>query len=211
MFESNREGPWNLYVKPVSGATPEQPLYRSEGYFKHPDWWSPDGRLAGFEALDPKTGWDLWYIPTSGDDHTPKPYLRTPFNERFGQLSPDGRWMAYASDESGRSEVYVQSFPDPGVKHQVTTEGGSNPGWRADGKELLFAAADGVTVMSSEVTTSPDFHSGVPRALFKVPPTASGLALMPDMSRTIIMLPAGDAAPASATVVLDWAAEAKKK
>ena len=211
MFESNREGPWNLYVKPVSGATAEQTLYRSEGYFKHPDWWSPDGRLAGFEQLDPRTGWDLWYIPTGGEDHTPKPYLRTPFNERFSQLSPDGRWVVYASDESGRNEVYVQSFPDPGVKHQVTTDGGANPGWRADGKELLFAAADGATVMAAEVTTTPDFRSSVPHALFRVPPTSTGVVPLPDFSRILLMLPAGDVTPASATVVLDWAADAKRK
>jgi hypothetical protein len=119
--------------------------------------------------------------------------------------------MAYSSDESGRPEIYVQSFPDPGVKHQVTTDGGSSPGWRADGKELIFGAADGTTVMSSEVTTTPDFHATPPRALLKFPTTLTGAAIMPDFSKALLMLPSGDAAPASATVVLDWAADAKKK
>ena len=202
-FESDRDGPWNFYIKSVSGAAPEEPLLRSSAMIKHPTWWSHDGRFIVFEQLDAKTGWDLWMIPMDGD-HTPRPFLRTPFNERFGSLSPDGRWMAYTSDESGRSEVYVQSFPSPGSKYQVSTGGGFGVVWRQDGKEIAFGGTDGLSSYAVDVSTAPEFRCGSPHLMNKLPADLLGLTSTPDLQRLLLILPAGGSAPASLTVVLDW-------
>ena len=99
-------------------------------------------------------------------DRTPLPYLQTPFEELQGQVSPDGRWLAYTSDESGRWEVYVQSFPTPGNKYVVSSGGGGEPQWRADGRELFYMALD-QTLMSVAVTPAGAWRSERPVALFR--------------------------------------------
>src|SRR5205814_9819599 len=129
----NPNGTWDLFVKPVAGSGNDELLYHSNAVFKHPTSWSFDGRYVVFEALDANSGFDLWTIDMSGD-HTPHPYLHGRFNERWGSISPDGRWMLYGSDESGRFEVYVQSFPVPRSKYQVSLGGGAYPTWRRDGR-----------------------------------------------------------------------------
>jgi len=96
---------------------------------------------------------DIWILPMSGD-HKPRPYLNTPVNELDGRISPDGHWVAYTSDESGRNEVFVQSFPLPGNKKRVSSDGGSSPIWRGDGRELFFVTEDHA-VMAASIRTSP--------------------------------------------------------
>src|SRR5262249_1798004 len=108
-FASNREGRMNLYWKASTGESDEDPLVKSN-VPKFPFSWSNDGHLIVYGSLDPNTRWDLWVVPTSGD-HQPVPFLQTPSNERRGQLSPNGRWMAYVSDETGRDEIFVRPFP----------------------------------------------------------------------------------------------------
>jgi Tol biopolymer transport system component len=208
-FESDRDGPFDFFVKPASGATAEEPLLQSSAFFKHLGDWSRDGKIIVYQQLDARTGWDLWILPLEGD-RTPRPYLRTPFNERFGSLSPDGKWMAYSSDESGRSEVYVQSFPAPGNKVQISTGGGFAGAWRSDGREILFAGPDGQTTMSADVTTAPEFRASAPRAINKLPSNLAGLAITPDFQRLLLLLPSGDAVPASVTIVLDWNAALRR-
>src|SRR5262249_36630279 len=130
--------------------------------------WSPDGRYLLYMAVDPKTRSDLWVLPVASGtagDRKPVPYLRTPAWEAQGQFSPDGRWIAYTSDESGQSQIYVQSFPAGGGKYQVSTGGGTQPRWRRDGKELFYIAADG-KLMAVDVKTAPKFEIDVPKALF---------------------------------------------
>jgi dipeptidyl aminopeptidase/acylaminoacyl peptidase len=133
-------GHYDLFQKPADGATEEQPLLVT-GEDKSPQDWSPDGRLLLYTSQDPRTGSDLWSLSPDGD---PKPsvVVQTPFDETQAQFSPDGRWIAYASNETGRYEIYVRSFPGPGGKWQVSTEGGIYPRWRRDGKELFYVAFD---------------------------------------------------------------------
>jgi dipeptidyl aminopeptidase/acylaminoacyl peptidase len=102
--------------------------------------WSRDGRYLLYQENDPKTGWDIWALPMQGD-RKPAPVLQSAFNERQAQFSPDGKWIAYVSDESGAQQVYIQAFPSSGNKWQVSTSGGSQPRWRRDGKEIYFSAA----------------------------------------------------------------------
>src|SRR5262249_28429178 len=133
-FMSNLKGAQNLYVKPASGVGSEAVLLENANT-KYTQDWSRDGRYLLYAEADAKTGRDLWAMPMTGSDRTPISIVRTPFEEMNGQFSPDTRWVAYETNESGRSEIVVQSFPTPTGKWQVSTGGGSQPRWRADGKE----------------------------------------------------------------------------
>ncbi len=103
--------------------------------------WSPDGHVLLYKSNDPKTSFDLWALQINGD-RKPFSVVKTNFQEREGQFSPDGKWLAYQSDESGRFEIYVQPFPGPGSKVQVSTNGGAQVRWRRDGKELFYIGLD---------------------------------------------------------------------
>jgi len=129
---SHRRHSYDLYRKSAGGVGAEELLLKS-AQTKLPDDWSRDGRSILFQSLDPKTSWDVWILPLEGD-RTPRPVVQTRFNELQGSFSPDGRWIAYVSDESGRSEVYVQSFPPSGGKWQISISGGVQPRWRAMGR-----------------------------------------------------------------------------
>ncbi len=94
-------------------------------YTQSPNSWSPDGELLAFIEVNPVTGTDIWMLRLS--DRKAQPFIKTPFNEGAPRFSPDGRWLAYVSDESGRQEIYVQSYPGPGGKWQISTEGGTEP------------------------------------------------------------------------------------
>jgi Tol biopolymer transport system component len=136
-----------------------------------PDSWSPDGQSLAFTELDPTTGRDIWVLRLS--DRTPQPFLRTPSNESAPRFSPDGRWLAYVSDESGRYEVYLQPYPGPGGKRQISTEGGTEPLWNRNGRELFYRS--GNKMMAVQITTQSGFAFGSPRMLFDagqyMPPT----------------------------------------
>ena len=153
-FSSSRNGFFDLFLKSSSGAGAEE-LVLASPFTKQPNDWSPDSRFLLYQHGDPKTGWDLAAMPMMGD-RKPTVVASTPFEERGGQFSPDGRWVAYQSNESGRSEIYVQSFPGPGGKWQVSTAGGTDARWRPDGKELFFLAPDAklmaVSVRASDST-----------------------------------------------------------
>src|ERR1019366_755361 len=113
----------------------------SSEYIRGPTSWLADGQRLSFVELNPTTGYDIWVLDMK--DRKAVPFLRTPFNE-VGWFSPDGRWMAYMSNESGRSEVYVQPYPGPGGKWQISTDGGMDPRWSANGRELTYRNGDKV-------------------------------------------------------------------
>ena len=122
------------------------------------------GRAARDLAAELKWSWDIWILPLAGD-RKPFPFLRTPFDEGPALFSPDGRWIAYNSDETGRNEIYVAPFPGPGGKWQVSSDGGSNPRWRRDGTELFYVSPD-QKVMAVGVRAGPGFKSAAPVPLF---------------------------------------------
>jgi len=140
VFQTNRQGNVDLYQKPANNAGSEEPLL-ANSQSKLPYDWSADGRFLLYRSIDPKSGYDLWALPMDGD-RKPFPVTQTEFTERDGQFSPDGKWIAYQSDESGRFEIYVQPFPGPGTKTQVSANGGAQARWRGDGKELFYIALD---------------------------------------------------------------------
>jgi hypothetical protein len=172
--------------------------------------------------LEPKTKRDLWVLPIEGAaaDRKPIPFLRTEFNEIFGQLSPDSHWMAYTSDRSGRREVYVRPFPSGEGEWTISLEGGEMPRWSGDGKELFFEAVDGnmmaVPVKASAAAKS-SFEAGAPVRLFEAQMVHGGADVTfeydvtGDGKRFLINTTGttGASAP-SLTVVTNWTAGVKK-
>ncbi len=210
VFSSAREGPFDLYLKPASGAGEAELLLRSDNN-KAPRDWSPDGRLILYQEQYPETGWDLWVLPLEGEQK-PVLYLQTGFDETLGQFSPDGRWVAYNSDESGRIEVYVQPFPATGGKYQVSIDGGIQPRWRANGKELFYLTTDG-KMMAAEILTGETFRAGVPRMLFRTPgvnpllvSTVFHYDVSKDGQRFLIDAAVEGPTQSPVTIVLNWQA-----
>ena len=212
VFQSNRKGVFNLYWKLSSGVGVDELLLESD-QSKAPSDWSSDGRFLLFRSIDPQTGFDLWVLPVSADKK-PFPFLKTPFDERNGQFSPDGKWIAYQSNESGRFEIYVQPFPGPGRKFQISNSGGTQPRWNKNGKEIFYVSLES-KMMAAPVKLSPDgksLETGTPAALFPVriaggPVSAFNkqqYAVSPDGQRFLVNLAADEAAASPITLILNW-------
>jgi Tol biopolymer transport system component len=167
VFDSARKGSYNLYQKPANGAHPEELLYEDKAT-KYPTSWSADGKYVLFDRSDPqgKTKTDLWVLPMFGD-RKPFPFLETEFNEHLGEFSPDGKWVTYVSNESGREEVYAVAFPKPGGRFQISGNGGSNPKWRADGKELFYLDSGNKLVAVPIAPHGDSLEIGAPQSLFQ--------------------------------------------
>jgi Tol biopolymer transport system component len=209
----SHSGRYDVYRVPVSGAGRPEPLVQSNAVFKVPLAWSPDGRYLVFSQNDEPTVWDLWLLPLAGD-RKPVPYLRTPFNEMAAAISPDGRWLAYDSDETGVPEIYVRSFPEPGEKHRVSTAGGTGAQWSRDGRELLIFTSSqlfygGGPIFSVAVETTPTFKAGAPRLLFTAGQNFMGITATSDLKRFLAAIPVEGAAPPSITIILNWQAALK--
>ena len=209
IFESNPGGVWQISQIPVAETGREEVLVQSR------NWIIPtgilDNRFLVYHEQDPKTKWDIWVLPLTGD-RKPAPFLQTPFSESHGQFSPDGRWMAYESNESGRWEVYVQSFPASGAKWLVSTGGGVQPRWRRDGKELFYLSLD-ETLMAVGVKPASPFEAGRPKTLFHLRPRGGSVLVTQrsfeydvsrDGQRFLINTSAEQVNTAPITVVLNW-------
>ena len=225
-FAANRAGGNGIYAKASNSAGKERTLIGATDDPKFPDDWSRDGSFLLYTQRDPRTGNNLRVLPLASDG-TPSgaatPFANTEFREEQGRFSPDSREITYASDESGRSEVYVQPFPAPpngGSKTRISRDGGGQPRWRRDGKELFYLSRDG-KLMAAEVTEEPVFKVSLPKPLFQIPvarishnePEAAvhafGWDVAPDGKRFLIDTAATPSEPL--TVVLNWTAELKKE
>jgi Tol biopolymer transport system component len=212
-FGSNREGPVNIFWELADGSGGLERLTTSDN-LNAPRSFSPDGQLLAYDEVSPTTGDDVWLLRMS--DRKAQPLLRTEFNEAAPAFSPDGRWLAYVSDESGRSEVYVQPYPGPGGKYQISTEGGTEPIWNPKGKELFYRS--GHKMMAVDVATQPSFSIGKPKMLFQGPyvPTSTALPyydVSPDGQRFLMIKPTEQTASPSLTqivVVQNWFEELKR-
>jgi len=196
-----RGAEWNFYERPASGSDEERPLFVSKSMFKAMSQITLDGSYLVFDDLERTTQRDLWVVPLKGD-RKPILYLRTPFNETGGSISPDGRWMLYQSDESGRTEVYVQSFPGPGNKVRISTDGGDGGAWRDDGAEILYVSQNGI--MSVPVRRVPTFVAGEPRLLMVPPKELVALGVTSHFDRFLVALTTGDARRVSLTLLTNW-------
>jgi len=151
-----------------------------------------------------------------GKTEPPHPYLQTPFNEGAAVFSPDGHWIAYSSDETGRYEIYVHEFPGPGGKYQISTEGGTEPAWNRNGRELFYRSGD--KLMAVDILTHPAFSAGKPKFLFQGqyqpdPTVNANYDVSPDGQRFLMLKPGAtqEMAPTQINVVLNWFEELKQK
>jgi eukaryotic-like serine/threonine-protein kinase len=225
VFTSNRSSAVDLYQKRLDGAVGEvQPLL-SSGQFKGvslPDSWSPDGRFLLYNLDDPQTGaGDLWVIPMVGA-HTPSVFLKTPFDAEGGVFSPDGRWVAYQSNESGRNEIYVRPFHPPGEKSsettagamqwQVSTAGGVYPTWRPDGREIDYIDPSGAMMAAPITVRGAELTVGTPVKLFQTRIVGGGANAQSESAREYDVAPDGRflintvsaSAAAPITLIQNW-------
>ena len=215
-FMSNRAGAYDLYAKNADGTGDEELLVKSP-YTKSPVSWSMDGRFLVYNQIGPDTKSEIWVLPMEGD-RKPIPYLKTGFHEVSGELSPvldhQGRlWMAYVSDETGLSEVYLRPFlpgspgGPAGAAVRVSAAGGSWPLWRKDGRELFYQGSGAQMAVDVKLVDRPEI--GTPHKLFDS--HGAGYAAFGDGQRFLSVEPAGDVPAARINVVLNWAAELAPK
>jgi Tol biopolymer transport system component len=205
-FLGTRNGVKGVFQRSVNGATAEELLLGQPNAL--PTDWSRDGRFIIYQRLgDAQTSFDVWILPLDGN-HTPYPYVQTDASERRARLSPNGKWLAYASTETGREEIFVQSFPTRGGKWPISTDGGLNPVWRRDGRELFFmdSPAGNAALMSVDVGPGPDFEFGSPKVLFR-PDSNAGLDAWFDVvddQRFLMTRPVATGSNGPITVAINW-------
>lgn len=191
IFTSNRSGVFDLYQKASNGAGGEDLFYKSSDG-KGVTSWSPDGRFLIYYSLGQPTHVKL--LAASGPaDRAPVPVVDPQFTSITARFSPDGRWIVYNSNESGKTEVSVRPFDPatgtPGMPIVVTSGGGRTPLWRGDGKEIFYLGPDGM-VTAMEVNTASGFKAGAPKPLFKAPEAVSFWDVTPNGNRFLMPVPA---------------------
>jgi Tol biopolymer transport system component len=219
-YGSSTAGNENIFWKPADGSGPGERLTTSN-HLQFAASWSPDGQTLAF--VEQAESSDIWALPVGGD-RKPRLLIQTRFNEAYPEFSPDGRWLAYTSNESGRIEVYVQPYPGPGPRQQVSTDGGAGPAWSRDGRELFFMTtqttggqATHTKMMSVAVELRPTFTAGVPRLIFEGKYGASAGIRSYDVTadgRRFLMVQQKERPAVSAAemiLVLNWAEELKAR
>jgi serine/threonine protein kinase len=211
VFDSNRKGHRDLYWKSSNGASTEELLLES-GQDKTASDWSADGRFLLYYSRDPQTSLDIWALPLQGD-RKPFVFLKTNFNEYRPRFSPDGRWVAYMSNESGRFEIYVRPFPGPGGQWQISTAGGITPVWAPGGKELYYLAPDGTLMAAGIAVSGATIVPGSPSALFHTHIVGGGTDVNGGRSydvsrdgRFLILTILEDASTSPITLIQNWTA-----
>ena len=210
VYQTNPKGPLDLYQQSITGGSSEPLLTTAQN--KMATDWSRDGRFLLFKSLDPATGWDLWVMTTNGE-RDQRPIVQSKGDDMDGQFSPDGRFVAYQSNEAGGDhEIYIQPFPGPGQKVRVSTEGGSQVRWRSDGRELYYIALD-ERLMAVPISPSPDVRSvepGAPAPLFltrvggAVQPLTRQQYVVSDDGQRFLMNTMIDEVTRPITLILNW-------
>ncbi len=204
-FSSLGDGPAQILAKSVVDGT-QSVILKSPVQFKFPESWSPDRKYLVYYLLDPVTGNDIWLLPLTGDDRTLRPLMHTNASESYAMVSPDSRWMLYVSDETGRDELYVESFPVPGRKFRVSSTGVQKAWWRSDGKQIMTASIGLTDLMVADVTAGAEFSASAPRPAGHVPPGVVDIDMTPDLQRVIALVSEGGNIGNSITVVQNWKA-----
>jgi hypothetical protein len=214
-----RYGNSNLFRKGASGVGSEERLTQSPNIQSSTDW-SRDGRWILYHETAPGTGQDLWVLPVTSEGRVapgsaPKPYVQTKANELRGRFSPESppKWVAYESDETGNSEIYVQSFPEPRGKIRISTNGGRYPQWGVDSGELFYVSLDGELMAVNLRSGADSLEPSAPRELFPLPAMEMGWSpyeVTPDGQRFLVRATPGRAG-APLTVIVNWPALLKKE
>jgi Tol biopolymer transport system component len=209
VFSSRRRGNPSLYLQPANGSPGSEKLLWG-GPPAFPQDWSRDERFLVYLVLDDKTGRDLWAMDMTSNQRTTRAVVNTPSDERNGQLSPDGHWLAYETNESGRFEIVVVSFPNPTEKWPVSTSGGTQPRWHPDGKELYFVAPDGrlmaAPIMIARQAPGSTIEIGAPVSLFQTRMAGIGPALQYAVARDgrFLISQPSESATTPITLILNW-------
>lgn len=202
VFAADREGAQEIYIKTVLDASPEVPLYRNGKPFKNVNAWSGDGKWLALTQLDPDSQQNIWLLASTGEGEL-QSVVHGPKRDGAGPFSPDGRWLAHSSDDTGRFEVYIQSLPAPGRRLQISQGGALGHWWTSDGRALLFADDRLRSLWRADLDLGPAPRAGAPRQLFRLPPDIAWLDAMPDRQRFIAIIPER-AGPGSITLVQNW-------
>ena len=221
-YGSATGGNENLFWKPADGSGAAERLTTSINLQFAADW-SADGPTLVFVETRPETAEDIWVLPLAGNRQA-RPVVQSRFNDSYPDLSPDGHWLAYASNESGRTEVYVQPYPGPGPRQQVSTDGGTGPAWSGDGGELFYTTtqtvggqATATRMMAVTVGLRPTFTVSLPRMLFQGKYGASGTIRSYDVTATgrrFLMVQQKERSPVSASAMIlvqNWLEELKAR
>jgi Tol biopolymer transport system component len=207
--------PLNLFRIPAEGNGGEERISKSETR-QVPSDWSKDGRLILYYEAAPDTGMDLWTLEVAPDGQPqpsakPQPYIRAPFNQILGRFSPDMKWVAYQSDESGRPEAYIQRFPEAHDKIRISTAGGHSPEWGPDGRELFYVSPDGKLIEVAMKLGTGLAEPSLPRELFTLPNGLTGLGpfeVAADGQRFLVLVTIDKIEPL--TAIVNWSALLKK-
>jgi eukaryotic-like serine/threonine-protein kinase len=208
----------SLYRRNADGTGSKEKLLETPGILAYPFSVTPDGRYIAYMRLDPKsnTSWDIWVLPMFTDksgDQKPFPVVATNFLDVTPAFSPDGKWLAYANDETGRLEVYIQPFPSGAGRWQVSTAGGARPIWRKDGKELFFNSTDQQIMAVDVQQNGAGLQLGTPRALFKAPVVSgpSGtFTASADGKKFVVNDLLSQSINEPLTLITDWTADLKQ-
>jgi serine/threonine-protein kinase len=213
IYRATRMGFRNIFWKASDGSGEEERLTTGNNLHT-PVSVSPDGTYLAYTDVDPATGSDIWLIALDGQSK-PEPFLKTRSSESNAHFSPDGHRLAYQSNESGRSEIYVQPFPGPGSKWMISTDGGTEPVWSRDGRELFYRRGD--KLMAVAIATQPTFVAGLPRMLFEgaFEPTGTGTSgydVSLDSRRFLMIQPTAPELPVTqVNVVINWFEELRQR
>jgi serine/threonine protein kinase len=215
LFASHREGEYDIYQKAANGLGSEQLVFQSKSESKHPDDVSPDGRYAIYDVQLSAAATELWALPLLGE-RKPFALVQGIFFANSARFSPSGRYVAYTSYETGRPEIYVETFPQPTGKWQISASGGWQPMWRHDGKELYYLTLDNQLMAVAVDSDSAAFQAGIPKQLFQAQVIPSrGLrnvyVASPDGQRFLMLTAAGAPKPLPITVVVNWVGLLKKQ
>jgi len=212
MFTSNREGGRDIYEQTANGADDAESILVSKGRLTDVDDLAADGRYVIYDTAGGADS-ELWLLPLFGE-REPFPFVQGTFGARAARFSPDGRHVAYASTETGRSEIYVQTFPEHLGKWQISSNGGSEPAWRHDGKELFYLSPDDKMIAVEVNTGSGEFQAGAPQPLFQAqlvqgPSWRNRYVVSADGQRFLTLTPAGETVINPIIVVLNWPSDLK--
>jgi Tol biopolymer transport system component len=202
-FAADREGPQHIFIKAIDQTTPDRQLEQSDVLFKSPHDWSPDGQWILEAQLDADTAQNIYRFPVDGGPA--ERLVAGPTIDVLPSVSPDGRWLAYASDETDQFNVYVQPFGTSGRRVQVSQQGGVTTWWTKDGRTLFYVGTDLRTLWRVDVTTGQTFTAGTPRQLGTLPAGVMSIDFSPDRQRVLAIAPTRTGV-GSATVVLNWRA-----
>jgi Tol biopolymer transport system component len=208
LFSGDADAPQHLFVKALDG-TDATALKLTNWQESRGGDWSLDGRFIAYSVVDPKSGRDLWVLPLFGD-RKPYAFLQTPFNEGGAVFSPDGRFIAYVSNESGVPDVYVQPFPGPGARRRISTASGTTPRWRQDGKEIFYLSKDHQVMAVPVNLAGATLESGPPKSLFRIESTGVTRYDVSADGQRILVAAGVEGWEPPITVVVNWTAGLKR-